>query len=281
MRSARARRRRQALRVASYVGLVLVAAFVLLPFVFMISTSLKPAEEIYRVPIRWVPSRLTLEHYREVFREVDILRGTWNTLLIAVPATLGGLVTASFAGFAFAKLRFPGRDAIFAALLSTMMLPGVVTLIPQFAAFARIGWVDTYYPLIVPGATGSALAIFLMRQFFSTIPDEIIEAATLDGCNPFQTFTRVIFPLTGPAVATLAVFGLKAAWNDYFGPLIYISSPQKMNIQQMIAGTQNAYGTEPGVLMAASGLAMLPLIVLFLFAQRYFVEGVARTGLKG
>jgi multiple sugar transport system permease protein len=277
---ARARRQR-ALRIASYAGLGLAAALVLLPFLFMISTSLKPLDEIYRVPIRWIPARPTLAHYRHAFREIDVLRGTLNTLLIAVPSTLGGLVTASFAGFAFAKLRFPGRDAIFAALLSTMMLPGVVTLVPQFAAFARIGWVDTYYPLIVPGATGSALAIFLMRQFFSTIPDEILEAATLDGASPFQAFTRVIFPLTGPAVATLAVFGLKAAWNDYFGPLIYISSPEKMNIQQMIAGTQNAYGGEPGVLMAASGLAMLPLVVLFLFAQRYFVEGVARAGLKG
>ncbi|MFT3766999.1 MAG: carbohydrate ABC transporter permease [Minicystis sp.] len=190
------------------------------------------------------------------------------------------MLTASFAGFAFAKLRFPGRDLIFAALLSTMMLPGVVTLIPQFVGFAKIGWVDTYYPLIVPGATGSAVAIFLMRQYFSTIPDELIEAATLDGCNPFQTFTRVVFPLTGPAVATLAVFGLKAAWNDYFGPLVYISSAHKMNIQQMIAGTQNAYGGEPAVLMAGAGLAMLPLIALFLFAQRYFVEGLARSGLK-
>jgi ABC-type glycerol-3-phosphate transport system permease component len=119
-----------------------------------------------------------------------------------------------------------------------------------------------------------------MRQYFSSIPDELIEAATLDGCNPFQTFTRVVFPLTGPAIATLAVFGLKTAWNDYFGPLIYISSPQKMNIQQMIASTQNAYGGEPAVLMAAAGLAMLPLVALFLFAQRWFTEGLARTGLR-
>ncbi|WP_437552910.1 carbohydrate ABC transporter permease [Sorangium sp. So ce367] len=280
MSSGRRSRGRRALRLLSYAVLALVAVFVLAPFAFMISTSVKPADEIYAVPIRWIPARPTLANYRQAFAEIDILRGTWNTLLIAVPSTLGGLLTASFAGYAFAKLRFPGRDAIFAALLSTMMLPSVVTLIPQFVGFARIGWIDTYYPLIVPGAAGSAVAIFLMRQYFASIPDELIEAATLDGANPFQTFTRVVFPLAGPAVATLAVLGLKAAWNDYFGPLIYITSPQKMNIQQMIAGTQNAYGGEPAVLMAGASLAMLPLVVLFLFAQRYFVEGLARTGLK-
>jgi len=264
----------------SYAALTLVAALVLAPFAFMLSTSFKPPDEVYEIPIRWIPAHPTLANYHQAFTEIDLLRGTWNTLLIAVPSTLGGLLTASFAGFAFAKLRFPGRDAIFAALLSTMMLPGVVTLIPQFVGFARLGWVDTYYPLIVPGATGSGIAIFMMRQYFSTIPDELIEAATLDGCNPLQTFTRVVFPLTGPALATLAVFGFKGAWNDYFGPLIYLSSPEKMNIQQMIASTQNAYGGEPGVLMAGACLAMLPLIALFLFAQRWFVEGLARTGLK-
>jgi multiple sugar transport system permease protein len=272
--------RGRALRILSYALLAVTAVIVLAPFVFMLSTSLKPQSELYEIPIRWIPAHPTLANYRQALTEIDLLRGTWNTLLIAVPSTLGGLLTASFAGFAFAKLRFPGRDAIYYTLLSAMMLPGVVTLIPQFVAFAKIGWVDTYYPLIVPGAMGSAVAIFMMRQYFSTFPDELIEAATLDGCNPFQIFTRVAFPLSGPAIATLAVFGLKAAWNDYFGPLVYISSPEKMNIQQMIASTQNAYGGEPAVLMAGAGLAMLPLVALFLFAQRWFVEGLARTGLK-
>jgi multiple sugar transport system permease protein len=273
--------RGRSVRILSYAVLAIAAVLVLAPFAFMLSSSLKPSSELYEVPIRWIPAHPTLANYKKALGEVHLLRGTWNTLLIAVPSTLGGLLTASFAGFAFAKLRFPGRDTLFAALLSAMMLPGVVTLIPQFVAFAKIGWIDTYYPLIVPGATGSAVAIFMMRQYFSTFPDELIEAATLDGCNPFQTFTKVVFPLTGPAVATLAVFGLKGAWNDYFGPLVYISSPEKMNIQQMIASTQNAYGGEPAVLMAGAGLAMLPLVVLFLFAQRWFVEGLARSGVRG
>jgi multiple sugar transport system permease protein len=212
---------------------------------------------------------------------VNLLRGLFNTLSIAIPSTLGGLLTASFAGFAFAKLRFPGRDQLFALLMSTMMLPAIVTLIPQFLGFARIGWVDTYWPLIVPGAMGTALATFMMRQYFKTIPDEVIEAAALDGANPLQTFAMIILPLAKPALVTLGVFGLKGAWNDYFGPLIYIASPEKMTIQQMIAGTQNAYGGEPGVLMAGATLAMLPLVVLFLFAQRVFVEGISTTGLKG
>jgi multiple sugar transport system permease protein len=264
-----------------YGLLAIVAALVILPFLFMISTSFKPPSEIYEVPFRWIPQHPTLASYEKAVTETRLVRGTLNTLAIAVPATLGGLLTASFAGFAFAKLRFPGKDRLFAVLMSTMMLPGIVTLIPQFAGFARIGWVDTYWPLIVPGAMGTALATFMMRQYFKTIPDEVIEAAALDGATPLQTFTRIVFPLARPALVTLAVFGLKGAWNDYFGPLIYIASPQRMTIQQMVASTQNAYGGEPGVLMAGATLAMLPLVVLFLFAQRAFVEGIATTGLKG
>lgn len=267
-------------RAVSYAALALVAVAMIAPFAFMLSTSFKPASELYEIPIRWLPKTFTLENYAKAITQVDLLRGTFNTLVIAIPATVGGLLTAAFAGYAFAKMKFPGRDKIFAVLLASMMLPGIITLIPQFVMFAKIGWVDTYYPLIVPGAMGAAFAIFMMRQFFVTIPDELIEAATLDGCNPFQTFTKVVFPLAGPALATLAIFGFKGAWNDYFGPLIYISSPEKFNIQQMIAATQNAYGGEPAVLMAAATLAMLPLVVLFFFAQRYFVEGVASTGMK-
>ena len=207
-------------------------------------------------------------------------RGTLNTLAIAVPSTLGGLLTASFAGFAFAKLRFAGRETLFALLIATMMVPGILLLIPQFSAFAEIGWVDTFWPLIVPGAMGTGMATFMMRQFFKSVPDEIIEAAAIDGATPFYVFTRIVFPLARPALITLAVFGFKGAWNDYFGPLVYLSSPDKMNIQQMIAATQNAYGGDPGILMAGSALAMVPLLALFLFAQRYFIEGIATTGLK-
>ena len=274
------KRTKQVLRGLSYLMLGLVALSMIAPFAFMISTSLKPANEVFEIPMRWIPAHPTLANYVKAVTQVDMVRGTWNTLLIAVPATLGGLLTAAFAGFAFAKMKFPFRDQIFAGLLATMMLPGIVTLIPQFVLFAKIGWVDTYYPLIVPGAMGAAFAIFMMRQFFMGIPDELIEAAMLDGCNPFQTFTIIIFPLAGPALATLAIFGFKGAWNDYFGPLIYISSPEKFTIQQMVASTQNAYGGEPAVLMAASVLALLPLLVLFFCAQRYFVEGVASSGMK-
>lgn len=274
------KRTRQVMRGVSYVVLGLVALSMIAPFAFMLSTSLKPSGDVFEIPLRWIPAHPTLENYAKAITQVDLLRGTWNTLLIAIPSTVGGLLTAAFAGFAFAKMKFPFRDQIFACLLASMMLPGIVTLIPQFVMFAKIGWVDTYYPLIVPGAMGAAFAIFMMRQFFITIPDELIEAATLDGCNPFQTFTKIIFPLAGPALATLAIFGFKGAWNDYFGPLIYISSPEKFNIQQMIAATQNAYGGEPAVLMAASVLALLPLLILFFCAQRYFVEGVASSGMK-
>jgi multiple sugar transport system permease protein len=265
----------------SVVVLAFAAVVILVPFAFMLSTSLKPPGELYEVPFRWIPRHPTLANYAHALGQVSLARGTLNTLTIAIPATLGGLLTASFAGFAFAKLRFRGREQLFAALLATMMLPGIVTLIPQFAMFARIGWVDTYWPLIVPGAMGTALATFMMRQYFKTVPDELIEAAALDGASPLSVFTRIVFPLARPAIVTLAVFGLKGAWNDYFGPLIYVTSSEKMTLQQMVAATQNAYGGDPGVLMAGACLAMLPLVVVFLFAQRAFVEGIATSGLKG
>lgn len=271
---------KKVIRGVSYLFLALVAASMIVPFLYMISTAFKLPSDIYEIPMRWIPQPATWENFSKAFTQVDLLRGAFNTLVIAVPSTLGGLLTAAFAGYAFAKMEFPGRDKIFAALLATMMLPGIVMLIPQFVMFAKIGWVDTYLPLIVPGAMGSAFAIFMMRQFFMGIPNELIEAATLDGCNPFQTFTMIVFPLAGPALATLAIFGFKGAWNDYFGPLIYINSPEKFNIQQMIAATQNAYSGEPAVLMAAALVAMLPLVLLFFVAQRYFVEGVASTGMK-
>lgn len=263
----------------TYVILVVIAGAVLLPFAFMLSTSFKPPREVYEVPFHWIPRQPTLANYRAALTQVDLARGTLNTLIIAIPSTLGGLLTASFAGFAFAKLRFPGREALFALLIATMMVPGVLLLIPQFSAFAKIGWVDTFWPLIVPGAMGTGMATFMMRQFWNGVPDEIVEAAALDGATPLQ-LARIVAPLARPALITLAVFGFKGAWNDYFGPLVYLSSPGNMNIQQMIAATQNAYGGDPGILMAGSALAMVPLVVVFLFAQRYFIEGIATTGLK-
>lgn len=272
--------RRFIVKALSYALLIAGAVAMIVPFLFMLSTSFKLPGEIYDIPFQWIPEWPTGSNYVKGVTQVDLVRGCINTLCIAIPSTVGGLITASFAGFAFAKMKFPGRDAIFAVLLTTMMLPGIVTLIPQFVMFAAIGWVDTFLPLIVPGAMGAAFAIFMMRQFYMAIPDELIEAATLDGCNPLQTFVLIVMPLSGPVLITLGIFGFKGAWNDYFGPLIYLSSPEKYNIQQMIASTQNAYGGEPGVLMAAATLAMLPLLVLFFLAQRYFVEGIASTGMK-
>lgn len=267
-------------KALSYLLLITGAVAMILPFLFMLSTSFKLPGEIYDLPFRWIPAEPTGQNYVKGVTQIDLWRGCLNTLMIALPSTIGGLLTASFAGFAFAKMRFPGRDQIFGLLLGTMMLPGIIMLIPQFVMFARIGWVDTFLPLIVPGAMGSAFAIFMMRQFYKGIPDELLEAAALDGCNPLQTFVYVVLPLSGPVLATLGIFGFKGAWNDYFGPLIYLSSPENYNIQQMIASTQNAYGGEPGVLMAAATLAMLPLLALFFMAQRYFVEGIASTGMK-
>lgn len=261
--------------------LIGVALLIVGPFLFMVSTSFKPGPEISEVPFRFIPKNPTSANYETAFTRVQLLRGTWNTLLIAVPSTILGLLTSAFAGYAFARMKFPYREQLFGLLMATMTFPAIVYLIPQFVMFAQFGWIDTYLPLIIPGAFGAPFAVFMFRQFFASLPGELMEAAELDGCTPVQTFLIIALPLARPAMATLAILGFKGAWNDYFGPLIYVSSPDRFTLQQMIAGTQNAYGGDPGVLMAAATLAMLPMVLLFFVAQKQFVESVAATGLKG
>jgi multiple sugar transport system permease protein len=196
-------------------------------------------------------------------------------------SVIGTLFASSLVAYAFARLRFPGRDALFLVLLATMMVPGAVTMMPQFLIFRGLGWIDTLNPLWVPAFFGSAFNIFMLRQFFMSIPMELEDAAKIDGCGPFAVYSRIMLPLVKPALAAIAIMATLGAWNNFQGPLIYLSSPEKMPLAYALQLYQQQHSGEPGLLMAASTLVILPIILLFFFTQRYFIEGVSLTGLGG
>lgn len=237
------------------------------------------------VPADWVISERRVapvwENYRTVVTEVPFFHGVRNTLIVTLIPLIGGLFTTSLAAYAFAKLRFPGRDMLFYAILGTMMIPGVVTMLPMFILFRQAGWVNTFLPLIVPGLFGGAWGIFLMRQHMKTLPDELEDASRIDGCNPWQTYWRVVLPLSGPILAALFIFGFMGGWNDFMGPLIYLNDPGKFTLQLLLASFSSFYSTRLDLLMAGSVMSLIPVLVLFFAAQRYFIQSVTLTGIKG
>jgi len=204
-----------------------------------------------------------------------------NTLLLSALTIFGTLLSSSLVAFSFARLRWPGRDTLFVVLLATMMLPGAVTMMPIFLIFRWIGWIDSLRPLWVPAFFGSAFNIFLLRQFFLTIPNDLEDAAKIDGCSYFGIYWRIMLPLIKPALAAITIMTFMASWNNFMGPLIYVSSPTRMPLAYALQLFQTAHGGEPGLLMAASTMMMLPVLALFFFTQRYFIQGVTLTGIKG
>jgi arabinooligosaccharide transport system permease protein len=262
-------------------GFVLAGALLTLaPFAWMVLTSLKRSDEVFRVPIAALPEHPLWSNYARAVTVVPFSRGVGNTLILVLPPLVVGLLATALAAYAFARLRFPGRELLFGILMGTMMIPGAVTMVPLFILFRDLNWLDTYRPLILPACFGGAYGIFLLRQFFRTLPGELEEAARIDGCNPLQTFLLVILPLSKPGLATLAVFGFMGGWNDFMGPLIYLNSGEKFPLSLVLAEFQSLYYTDWTLVMAASVLSSLPVILLFLFCQRYFIEGIALTGMK-
>ena len=241
--------------------------------------ALDQLEKIRHVAPRWENYTEALDylppetHYGLVF--------LGNTLLLTILSVCGTLLSSSLVAYSFARLRWPGRNLLFVVLLATMMITGAVTMMPQFLIFRELGWIDTLKPLWVPAFFGSAFNIFLLRQFFMSIPNELEDAAKIDGCSPFGTYWRVMLPQVRPALAAIAIMGVLGAWNNFQGPLIYLSSAEKMPLAYALQLYQQQHGGEPGLLMAASTLVVLPIIVLFFFTQRYFIEGVSLTGMGG
>jgi multiple sugar transport system permease protein len=277
-----ARQRKEAVRKTfAYLFLITGSFIMAVPFLWMLSTSLKPEGAVFTMPPEWIPQEWVWENYLFVLTKASLFGGFINTMIVILPPTFIGLFTSALAAYAFARMKFPARDVLFVALLATMMIPGVVTMIPTFILFKYIGWIDTWKPLMVPGMFGAAAAVFFLRQFFKTIPTELEDAAKMDGLNPFGIFARVMVPLSKPALATQAIFGFLAGYNDFLGPLIYLNSPEKYTLQLVLASFQGFYHAEWTYIMAGSVLALIPTILLFFFAQKYFVEGITMTGMKG
>jgi ABC-type sugar transport system, permease component len=264
-----------------YLTLVAGSALFVMPLVWMLSTSLKGDIGLFDLPPKWIPETFYWDNYKKAVQSFPFLRYTVNTVWITLLSVIGALLSSSFIAYAFAKLKWPGRNIWFVVLLGTMMLPPQVTMIPLFLFFKQLGWIDTYLPLTVPYFFGSAFYIFLMRQFFMTIPKELSEAAKIDGSTEFYIWWRIFIPLSKPALATLAIFTFMMAWNDFLGPLIYLNDPDQFTLALGLRSFQQQYGTRWNVMMAASLIVMLPTLVMFFSFQKYFIEGVTLTGVKG
>ena len=261
---------------------VVVGAFSMtVPFLWMFRTSLMQGGQADLFPPVVIPNPVMWHHYIDVFQTIPMALLTLNSVKVTVLSTLGVLFSSSCCGFGFSRLRFRGRDTVFLLVLLTMMIPRAVTLIPLFILFTHLGWIDTLKPLIVPAYFGGAFSVFLMRQFFLTLPQPLFDAATVDGADPIRQFWHVALPLSVPALATVGLFNAVSSWGDLLGPLIYLNSQDKMTLPVGLLAFKGQYVTDVPRLMAASAMVALPMMILFIFTQRYFVQGIALTGIHG
>jgi len=264
-----------------YALLIIGGTFVSVPFVWMISTSLKTLGQTFYFPPIWIPRPIMWSNYADVFQSIPFARYFRNTTLITVLSVLGLLLSSSLAGYSFARVRWRGKNIVFILVLSTLMIPAQVTMVPKFILFKSLGWIDTYLPLIVPAWFGTGFQIFLMRQFFMSIPLEMDEAARIDGCSTLGIYWRIILPLSRPALMTGALFAFQYRWNQFLEPLIYLNSHKKYTLSLALRLFQDNYSTDWNLLMAASTMAMLPVLLAFYFGQRHFIQGVVVSGVKG
>jgi ABC-type glycerol-3-phosphate transport system permease component len=268
-------------RVLGHLSLAVFGLLFLAPFAFMVATSLKPEDQVFTETIRWVPKPAVWKNYPAALEYFPFWLYLRNTLILCAGVVTGTLLSSALPAYGFARLRWRGRDALFLVMLATIMLPSQVTLLPVFLMFRRLGWTGTFLPLIVPSFFGSAFSIFLLRQFFLTIPQDLSDAARIDGCSELGIFTRIMLPLSQPALATVALFAFMATWTDFQGPLIYLHDE---SLYTLAIGLSTFLGRHDGqwnLLMAASSVVTFPLVAAFFFAQRTFTQGIALTGLKG
>ena len=264
-----------------YAVLILISLFMILPFVWMLSTSFKLAQDIFGYPPQFIPDNPVLDNYTYVIFEKGVLRNLFNTAFIATLSTALTLFFTTLGGFGFAKYNFPGRKGLFLFLLATMVIPGAVMMVPSFIIIRNIGWVDTPWALIVPGAA-SAFGIFFFRQFISTISDELLDAARIDGASEFRIYWNIILPIIAPAMVSMGLIFFMASWNAYQGPRIYLKSPENFVMTQAIMSMQGSAGfTAWGEYMALSVISLIPLLILFLVFQRRIVEGIMAGAVKG
>lgn len=267
--------------VVSYALLLVGSAIMLLPLLWMVSTALKPQNEVFTFPPQWIPSHFVWQNFSDGWTVLPFNTYLKNTLIIVTNNVVGNIVSCSLAAFAFARLRSRFSTILFMLLLSTMMVPQQVTLIPTFILFRSLGWVNTLLPLTVPAWFGWPFFIFLLRQFFMTLPHDLDDAARIDGCSTLRIYWNIILPLAKPALATVAIFSFMANWNDFLAPLIYLNSPNKFTLALGLLTFQGQYETNFPEMMAVSLLVLLPLLIVFFVAQNLFVRGIALTGMKG
>lgn len=267
-------------RVLLYIVLILIAVIMVVPFLWMLSTSLKTQYDAVKIPPVWIPDPPRWENYVKLFTEQPMFQFMLNTIKIVFFVVLGQLFFSSLAAYSFARISFKGRNVVFFFYIATLMVPGQVTMIPTYLMFAKAGLTDNHLALILP-AFFSAFGVFLLRQFFMSLPRELEEAAEIDGCNPFMTYWRIMLPLVVPAMLTLGGFTLMNTWNDYMGPLIYLSSPEKYTMTLGIAYFKGVYTTQWNLVMAGSIVSVVPILIAYLCAQKYFIEGIAFSGVKG
>ena len=268
------------LTVLKYAVLLALTVVALVPFVWMISSSLKTSIDVFSIPMRWIPQEFHFENYLQIWERVPLATYFKNTAVLAVIVTFMQILTSSFAAYAFAKMNFKGRDLLFMCYIGTIAVPWQVYMVPQFIMMRSIGLYDTIWALVVLQSF-TAFGVFLMRQFYMGIPNDLSEAARIDGLSEYGIWARIILPLAKPAIATLCIFTFVNTWNDYMGPMIYLTTDLNKTIQVGLRRFIQAYSADYNLIMAASLCSLLPVTIVFLFLQRYFIEGIATTGMKG
>jgi len=270
------------LKIAVFTALLASAAAFLAPMLWMLSTSLKPLNETMTLPPVWIPSEIQWRNYPDAIAAMGhFWRYAGNSLFLAIVTMIGTVTSSALAAYGFSRVEWKGRDNVFVILLATMMIPFPVVMVPLYGLFKSLGWIGTFKPLWVPAFLAGAFSVFLLRQFFLTLPKDMAEAARIDGCNEFQIFWHIILPLSKPALLVVAIFQFMATWNDFLGPLIYLTEQKDFTLALGLQSFQSQQGgTAWHQLMAASTLVVLPVIVLFFFTQRTFIEGIAATGSK-
>jgi multiple sugar transport system permease protein len=265
----------------AYLFLILTAFSMIFPFYWMVATSLKSEARVFAFPPEWIPNPPIFDSYRYLFLELPFPLYLYNSLKVSLLSTVGIILSSSLAAYSFARVPFRGRETLFIITLAALMIPAQVTMIPLYVVMTRIGWVDTQWPLIAPAYFGSAFGIFLMRQYFMTIPQELNDAAKIDGCSHFGVYWRIMLPLSKAVIATLALLSFMGSWNDLLGPVIYLYREELFTLPLALTRFRGMYYTEWANMMAGATISLTPILLVFLFTQQYFVRGVILSGLKG
>ncbi|MBZ4670634.1 MAG: carbohydrate transporter rane protein 2, family [Oscillospiraceae bacterium] len=268
-------------KILFYILLIFFSLVMLLPFAWMLSASLKLNKDVFTFPINWIPKNPRYENYQEIWTQIPLLTFILNTFKLTIIITILQLLTSSFAAYAFAKLEFKGRRALFLGYIGTIAVPWQAYMVPQFIMMRNVFHLNDTHLAIICLQAFSAFGVFLMRQFYRGIPDELCEAARIDGMNEYQIWAKIVLPLSKPALSTLVIFTFVAVWNDFLGPQIYLTSTEKKTIQIGLRMFISQYSTEYGLIMAASVVALIPVLIVFLSLQKYFVQGIATSGMKG